>query len=315
MTYEEYTDLLQNHVQIYLDKGVNPWQMPWQTAHNGATGRHYTGMNALLLNLISDIRYDGEPRWFTYEQAKSKGYPVKKGEKSAPAFFFSNSYYRVKKDKDGNSITDEQGRTVKEIVKTRPVFRVYPVFNAKQLACVPPYIAAQKTTSGDIDLAERIIKESPVPIFFDQQSKAYYTPVTDDIHIPTKEKFVSEAEYYSTLWHEMTHSTGSEFRLNRSTMQNYFADHAAHCKEELIAEIGAVALCEKCEMRYAHANSAAYIDYWASSLRDGDFKLIDLYADVSPAVRFLTEKNDRTTQIEHAKSRTQEKKRGFSRPR
>ena len=51
------------------------------------------------------------------------------------------------------------------------------------------------------------------------------------------EQFKETAEYYSTAFHELTHSTGHESRLNRLDRTAFFGTEA-YSKEELIAEIG-----------------------------------------------------------------------------
>ena len=54
-------------------------------------------------------------------------------------------------------------------------------------------------------------------------------------------KFKETAEYYSTVFHELIHSTGHAKRLNRIAGTAFFGSEA-YSKEELVAEIGASAL-------------------------------------------------------------------------
>lgn len=44
---------------------------------------------------------------------------------------------------------------------------------------------------------------------------AYYRPSTDEIHVPKKEMFFEMPEFYTTVLHEIGHSTGHKSRLNR----------------------------------------------------------------------------------------------------
>ena len=73
-------------------------------------------------------------------------------------------------------------------------------------------------------------------------------------------QFKETAEYYSTAFHEMTHSTGHAKRLDRLEKTAFFGSDA-YSKEELIAEIGAAALVNRCglETTKSFRNSAAYI--------------------------------------------------------
>jgi len=78
----------------------------------------------------------------------------------------------------------------------------------------------------------------------DGGDKAYYMPLTDSIHLPPRNSFDSSGEYYSTVFHELTHSTGHENRLNRPTLTEVVPfGSETYSKEELVAEFGAAFLC------------------------------------------------------------------------
>ena len=84
-----------------------------------------------------------------------------------------------------------------------------------------------------------------------------------------REQFAETAEYYSTAFHEMTHSTGHAKRLDRLEKTAFFGSDA-YSKEELIAEIGAAALVNRCGLETAKSfrNSAAYIQSWHQALKN-----------------------------------------------
>ncbi len=82
-------------------------------------------------------------------------------------------------------------------------------------------------------------------------------------------------EYYSTLFHELTHATGHAKRLARPgiTDSAKFADHG-YSREELIAEMGAAFLCGHTGVSPATLdNSAAYVAQWLKVLQ-GDARLV-----------------------------------------
>jgi antirestriction protein ArdC len=58
--------------------------------------------------------------------------------------------------------------------------------------------------------------------------------------MPSRQAFGSAEEYYSTLFHELTHSTGHPSRIGREGIEklNTFGSES-YSKEELIAEMGA----------------------------------------------------------------------------
>ena len=80
-------------------------------------------------------------------------------------------------------------------------------------------------------------------------NKACYNPCYDAITLPKLTSFESAEEYYSTCFHELTHSTMHESRLDRKVKDEVhkFGDEE-YSKEELVAEMGAAFL-------YGHAES------------------------------------------------------------
>jgi len=87
---------------------------------------------------------------------------------------------------------------------------------------------------------ESIADWMPNPPRIEQHSQAFYRPSVDMIGMPSRNCFESPEAHYSTLFHELTHSTGHKSRLNRfeeSATDHQFGSES-YCKEELVAEIG-----------------------------------------------------------------------------
>lgn len=293
MNYEEYMDLLKDKITSALEKGVNPWQGPWEVARNGSTGRPYSGANALFLSLASHVNFGGDNRFYTFEQAKKMGCNIKKGEMATPAFYFKSSFIRDKKDEDGNVVLDNEGKPEKEVVNIPPVFKTYYLFNAQQLKPVPPDLAVPEDADNyNEELAETYLESSPVKIEYGHPKAAFYSSAADQVVTFPKSHFERRPqEFYSTVFHEMAHATSAEHRLDRAR-GNSFEDKA-YAKEELIAEITALTLCAKCGMKYANENSAAYIADWYEMLKSDDFSLASLYKEVSMASEYLTNPSER----------------------
>ena len=59
-----------------------PWRACWAQGrpYNAATGRRYKGINTLRLSMLADERGYKDPRWCTFQQAKDKGWKIRKGE-------------------------------------------------------------------------------------------------------------------------------------------------------------------------------------------------------------------------------------------
>ena len=303
MTYQEYMNLLQTKVIDILNRGINPWQVE-ERARNGMTDRYYSGANALMLNISSLLFHNGDMRWYTLNQANKLGSHVIKGQKATPAYFFQNTVDRPKKDEDGNIVKDANGLIVYETVRIPPIFKVYYVFNARQLNPVPPRKDVKHDTTYDRGLAETFLANSPAGINYVPNPKQVpsYRPGTDEITIPLKSSFLDETEFFSSAFHEMAHSTGAINRLARK-IENPFGNEAI---EELVAEITALSLCEDCNMKYTNTTSADYIASWLEAIKDPDFKLSSIYSAVSKAARFLEHPEDRTRLIAQVRNNEDE---------
>ena len=305
MTYQEYMNLLQTKVIDILNRGINPWQVE-ERARNGMTDRYYSGANALMLNISSLLFHNGDMRWYTLNQANKLGSHVIKGQKATPAYFFQNTVDRPKKDEDGNIVKDANGLIVYETVRIPPIFKVYYVFNARQLDPIPPRKDVKHDTTYDKGLAETLLANSPAGINYVPNPKQTpsYRPGTDEITLPLKSFFLDETEFFSTAFHEMAHSTGAINRLARK-IENPFGNEP-YAIEELVAEITALSLCEDCNMKYTHTTSADYIASWLQAIKDPDFKLSTIYSAVSKAARFLEHPEDRTRLITQVRNNEDE---------
>ena len=96
--------------------------------------------------------------------------------------------------------------------------------------------------------------------------------------VPHISQYKLVEEYYSTTFHELTHSTGHSSRLKRFGEKNdgvaAFGDEV-YSKEELIAEIGSSMLMSIAgiERPETFQNSASYLQSWLNVLK-GDKRLI-----------------------------------------
>jgi len=118
--------------------------------------------------------------------------------------------------------------------------------------------------------------------------RAFYKPSTDEVVLPIRKQFVSTAEYYSTVFHELTHSTGHASRLNRLTSPAFFGSEA-YSKEELVAEIGASALVNHVGLETSNSlrNNVAYIQNWLKVLRDDKRFIVSASGKAEKAVNLI----------------------------
>ncbi|MCM1360134.1 MAG: zincin-like metallopeptidase domain-containing protein [Corallococcus sp.] len=263
----------------YIEQNPTNWHSGWialGTPQNGKTNSIYRGLNALYLGLVGKVKGYSDNRWVTFNQAKELGASVKKGEKSSLILYYALYDKNTKKEynqKTTADMSDEERKAYeKEFVK--PVVRYSQVFNAQQCVNFPEKAAAPELSDEERQLhsneiIERIIANSDAPIKYDGGDRAYYSILTDDIHLPEIKQFESMQDYYATALHEIAHSTGHASRLNRTFGESKFSDEYA--VEELRAEMAAVFMQMEngIELQGKHIeNHSAYLASWLSRVKD-----------------------------------------------
>jgi antirestriction protein ArdC len=164
-----------------------------------------------------------------------------------------------------------------------PMLRYYSVFNVAQCDGVTaPAIEGTDRAHSPIETAEQIVAAMPKrPEIRHGLDRAFYSPAVDSVGMPSPERFETPENYYSVLFHELTHSTGHESRLNRkgvSGSESAGFGSQSYSKEELVAEMGAAFLCGRAGIvERTIDNSAAYVASWLERLKD-DARLIVLAA-------------------------------------
>lgn len=275
-------EIVTERIIAALDKGVIPWRMPWRRRggsgipKNLQSGKEYRGVNIFLLG----AQGYASPYWCTYKQCAARGGQVRKGEKSTPVIFW--------KVGDSKKVSPKTGKPEKFFI-----LRYYNVFNVAQCdgLDVPgvPESGTQPTFNPIEECEKIVLAYKTLPKLDHGGDRACYSPSFDRVSMPDKETFEGPEEYYSTLFHELVHSTGHEDRLNREGIMNpiRFGSHE-YSFEELVAEMGAAFLC-------AHAgiidhtldNSAAYIDNWRRKLSAEPKWLVEASGKASKAADYI----------------------------
>jgi antirestriction protein ArdC len=237
-----------------LAAGTVPWRKPWQSMPaNLVSRKDYRGINAFLLGLAP---YDS-PYWLTFNQARKLGGSVRKGEQSTIVVFWK----WLDKEDD-----------------TRiPLLRYYRVFNAEQCDGIDVPAIPETTAADDAIVAAHAVmsRMRDKPLFRVSAGGAYYSPRIDQVSMPPPRSFESAESWAATLYHELTHATGHEKRLNRPELKNsnWFGDHH-YSREELVAEMGSAFLAARSGIAsVTEPASASYLAHWIKALR-GDSRLI-----------------------------------------
>lgn len=287
-----YTEITDSIIE-QLEQGVIPWKKPWTGVTTGAishaTGRAYSLLNQMML------RRPGE--YITFNQCKQEGGMVKKGAKSKIVVFWK-VLQREKKDADGNTVTNADG---KPIIEGLPVLRYFQVFHIDDCEGIAPKwenklpaVAAPDERAENI-LTDYVCREG-IRLENVIGDRAYYSPSRDYICLPLMGQFDSTGEYYGTAFHEATHSTGHATRLNRfeSGIAAAAFGSESYSKEELVAEIGSACILHEIGMETPSTfkNSAAYIQSWLRVLKDDKRMIISAAARAEKAVKLILNVTD-----------------------
>ena len=287
-TKKDVYDVITARIMELLDKGIVPWKQPWRGGRAGkpknlTSGKDYRGVNTFLLHCANMAAGYDSPYWLTFQQAKERGGNVRKGEHGMPVVFWN----WVEKEK-----TDSQtGATTTEEI---PFLKYYTVFNVEQ--CEGIDYPKPDTQGTPLDFQPIAECEAVVDGFTDKPAiehdghgRAFYQPSTDTVHLPDKGRFDAEHTYYTTLFHELAHSTGHESRLGRHKDQKCAAFGSTdYGKEELIAEMGAAFLSGHCGIDgQTIENSAAYIDGWRRAIRQDKKLVVHAAAQAQKAADYI----------------------------
>ena len=271
--YEMVTD----RIIEQLEQGVIPWEKPWGGVIDGAYNRISKKPYSLLNQML--LQHSGE--YATFKQWSELGGHIRKGEKSEIVVFWKLQPY------------EDENADGEKIIKQIPLLRYYNVFHVSQVDGVE----AKELDLNEfepIEEAERIKTEymtrEHLKILEKLTDKAFYSPEFDYIQVPCKEQYRNVEEFYSTLFHEMVHSTGYKTRLDREDVKDcmYFGSEN-YSKEELTAELGSAFLVNLLgiETKNSFRNSSAYIQGWLGRLRGDKKFIVSASSKAEKAVKYI----------------------------
>ena len=163
---------------------------------------------------------------------------------------------------------DEEGNPIKQKFF---MMRFYNVFNISDIEGLDvdfglgEYDETTLTKAAD-KLIKDFCKRTKLKMTVKKGSdKAYYSPMEHSITVPDKAQFKSIEEYYSTVFHELTHSTAKE--LGRELGGKFGSEKYSF--EELVAELGSAFIMESLgfDTTKTQKNSMAYLKGWLKVLK------------------------------------------------
>lgn len=308
--YEAVFDTILSKIESW---DVKSWIRPWVESGsiNLISKKPYRGFNSLIASLAY-VGSDFENAWsfafVTDNQAsaifwkllwlqKSDDWRLDKNDyfrtimkrqwsSATPIFFYKRYIKKGCEDLDENDPKKYSSIWTYNNVYPIEFYKLYDSFKDEIDAMIP-----SNTNNSDnkninaSELANEYMKFEWIDFMEDSGifgSWAYYSPINDRIVMPLYESFHSDNDYWSTLFHEIIHSTWIEKRLWRE-IENRFWDRD-YSFEELVAETWSLMLSSETWIITDDIvdNSAAYIHSWMKRLAsDKDASKITFYKAIS----------------------------------
>ena len=285
--YKMVTDKV---ISMFKDAKASDYHRAWKDDAffiplNYDSKKPYRGVNRLLLEENIGI-IGSNPYFLTFKQIKKHGGKLKKGSKGYEVIYYTFIYSvpaapnrkAFKTTEIADVIAHLQKYNLPDsVVKRVPLLRYYRVFNGKDVEGIDFKLQEVKIgravpdSASENEAAQLIVENYPNPPAIKHGgNKAYYERIQDLVRMPKVEQFDSVNDYYRTLFHELTHSTRHENRLNREKISFRFGD-TGYAKEELVAEFGAVFLSAWAGILwYNNKNHAAYLKGWNNVIEEAE---------------------------------------------
>ena len=329
---DKFAELMIEKISTLQGDWKKPWFSPQaaQLPRN-LSGRQYNGMNSIILMLQQEKNGWNTSRYATFDRIMGLNYAqdkegkrqpltdengeklpmvsVKKGEKSTPVmlttFTVVHSETKEKIKYDDYRQMNEEERAKYNVY---PKLQVFNVFNLDQTnlkeARPEMYEKYASESQGLVEGSDKEMESFPAidamidkdlwvcPIKPVNGDSAYYSPSRDVIVIPEKKQFVDGESFYSNLLHEMSHSTGSQSRLDRLKPGQSFGSKE-YAREELVAELTAALVSSQYGMtKHVKSDSAAYLKSWLDNLQEDPSFIKSTLLDVKRSASFIGQRVD-----------------------
>lgn len=281
-----------------LNQGQLPWHKCWSQAlpMNAVTGKSYRGVNALMLSFHADKRQYTDTRWCTYHQAQEKGWQVRKGEKGVRVEYWACYDTKEKKLLSWDDVRQKLKADPDYEKKLQLRCRCYTVFNAEQIDGIPALQRSQTNIGNLRAQRDTLIRNMGIG-YREEGIRAFYSPGADTVTLPPEATFDDTYSYMATFLHECGHASGHPNRLNRDLTGLFGSE--SYAREELRAEIASALTAQSiglqltdAQLQYQTQQHTAYLQHWASILRNAPDELFRAIKDAEAISDYLIEKGE-----------------------
>ena len=280
IVYKPFAEQIIKLMEVQIKNPKKRWDAPFNNLNsrptNAKTKNVYRGINAIMTTFDTYFSKYKYCIYATKKQWASLGNAPKTGAKPIPIVFYKPLMQESKIDPTRK-------------VQAGALLLYSKGYNFAQTEgdYTPPVFKTGKQYS--IDAIDQFVKSTNVEIKHKEEGRCYYNQTSDFINMTSKINFKDTEEadatvhYYSVLFHELTHSTGHEKRLNR--------DKKSYAFEELVAELGSVLFGQQYNIeKTIRGNHIQYLNSWIKALKTDYTLIADASAQAQKAVDFFAVK-------------------------
>jgi len=245
-------------VSRLLARHVETGGAPWMRSFDGretqlpiglGNGRRARGMAAVWLAAVAAERGWRDPRWCTWETARTLEGGVVRGQRATLVLVWQRT----------------AGRSMPLAAQPHRVFNAQQCWGLPEWEPEPPSFSQQPARR-----ARAILRNSGAALAESPDGAARYDPRADRIELPPESAFGDPEAYLRTALHELGHWTGHPDRLARDSLRRGEREGRGSedwAREELRAEIASMMTGHDLELGHDPARHAVYRDAWIQILQ------------------------------------------------
>lgn len=311
------------------ETGKLHWQRPYEfhDAFNYFSMKPYRGINRLILPFGE---YMTANQINTYNKQHNEDFRFQKGIKWHPVVFFTTQEKLVSREEMSNLFPDAdltpEGfewkyvgtneyknyfKSTRGYMFSRNIMRYSDVADRKYFVNSKGETLPSRLETGEVEITLSDARDVVDSYLSREGIMVYYTNgvpcwnIEEDT-IQMNNFCKNEDEWFSTMFHEMGHSTGHKSRLNRegcnpSKQRGLIKKELLdiYAKEECIAEICACLCCAECGIydfktsgTRAYMNNLAYVQSWKSRIMDWGKDFIYIVSQADKAYNMIMGYNE-----------------------
>ena len=286
IVYKPFANEITKLMEAQLKDPKKRWDAPFNNSNsrpmNAKTKNGYRGINSMMTTFDTYFNKYKYCLYATKKQWASLGSEPKKDANPLPIVF----YKPLLQDSKVDPTKKVQGGCLLLYSKAYNYAQVDGDYT-------PPVFKTGKQYS--IDKIDSFVESTKVEIKNEEEGRCYYNSASDFINMTSKFNFKDTKEanatvhYYSTLFHELTHSTGHDSRTGRiKKNQEKLLATKEYAFEELVAELGSVLFGQQFNIeKTIRGNHIQYLNSWIKALKNDYTLIADASAQAQKAIDYF----------------------------